>query len=452
MILFCGLVCFNLWFCFLGFSVFLLVGVGFVVCVVAFWFVIGLFWLCDLLCFGCFVMCLWACCWLVVDVNTLIFWLLSVWLYYTCFVDIISVRDVVGTVYLLYLCGMCLGCYILMSCDLFCFYILFELNSFIVILMVIVCSYALRKVFVVSYLFVFTTIGSFMLVCCVCGLCDVFCYLSVIMCIVWIQDWFDVIVGVVCILFFVWVKLPVYPFYIWLPEVHVEATTEASVLLAGVLLKFTTFFMLRFFVGLLLDVVIYVLLDMVVFLLVGVVLAGFVMCMYIDIKKIIAYSSIFHVNVAVLCFLACDFVGCTGFLILGVSHGVVAGYLFFLIGFVYKQTGVRSLLFVSSTIFVVPLVTLLFFIYVLMNVGYPFFISFIGEYILFMCMVMLSNVALWVVVVISSVVFMVCLSLYCKLILCTMTQSKFLLLEMCLVIFIGNLLLFGSFVCLCFVV
>jgi len=98
-------------------------------------------------------------------------------------------------------------------------------------------------------------------------------------------------------------KLPSVPFHVWLPEAHVEAPTVGSVLLAGIILKIAFYGFLRFLLGFSFFIVADFIFFIYVIAFIGLFFSSCIALNQIDIKKIIAYSSIAHMNFAVFGFL-----------------------------------------------------------------------------------------------------------------------------------------------------
>lgn len=131
------------------------------------------------------------------------------------------------------------------------------------------------------------------------------------------------------------IKIPLYPFHIWLPEAHSEAPTVGSVLLAGVLLKMGTYGFLRFLLPLFPEIFFFFKTCVFAMCLSGVILASFAALVQIDIKKIIAYSSIGHMGLIILGLSSNNQFGLLGGCFMMLSHGLIASALFFSIGILY---------------------------------------------------------------------------------------------------------------------
>jgi len=175
------------------------------------------------------------------------------------------------------------------------------------------------------------------------------------------------------------VKIPMLPLHIWLPEAHVEAPTTGSVLLAGILLKLGTYGMLRILLPFFPIITDYLSSIIFVFSLLGIIYSSLVTIRQIDLKKIIAYSSVVHMNFSILGLFSLNFFAIIGSIFLMLSHGIVSGGLFFYIGALYDRYKTRILKYYGGLVQVMPIFAICFFILSFANIGLPGTSSFVGE-------------------------------------------------------------------------
>lgn len=179
-------------------------------------------------------------------------------------------------------------------------------------------------------------------------------------------------------------KIPLFPLHIWLPEAHVEAPTLGSVLLAVLLLKLGTYGLIRFSLPLFPEGTLYFAPLVSTFAVMGVLYTCLTAIRQIDLKKIIAYSSIGHMNVVLLGIMAGTIEGLQGAIFQMLSHGVVSGALFFAVGTIYERYSVRSLKYFGGLTYFYPIFALVFLIFSMANISFPLTSSFVGEFLIFM--------------------------------------------------------------------
>ena len=177
-------------------------------------------------------------------------------------------------------------------------------------------------------------------------------------------------------------KIPVFPLHIWLPEAHVEAPTIGSVLLAGILLKLGVYGFLRISLTLFPDASLFFSPILYVLCSIGVIYTSLTAIRQTDIKRIVAYSSIAHMNLIVIGLFSFTLIGLDGALLQTISHGFVASGLFFLIGILYQRYGSRSIFYYGGLVHVMPLYSTIFLIFTLANIALPGTSSFIAEFLL----------------------------------------------------------------------
>ena len=177
-------------------------------------------------------------------------------------------------------------------------------------------------------------------------------------------------------------KVPMVPVHIWLPEAHVEAPTAGSVILAGILLKLGTYGLIRFSFPLLPEACFYftpLVLSMAV---IGVIYTSFTAIRQTDFKRIIAYTSVAHMNLVVVGMFCFNNISMEGAILQSISHGFVASSLFLIIGIVYERHHTRMVKYYGGLVHVMPLYTFIFLFFTMANIGLPGTGSFIGEFLI----------------------------------------------------------------------
>ena len=178
-------------------------------------------------------------------------------------------------------------------------------------------------------------------------------------------------------------KVPMMPVHLWLPEAHVEAPTAGSVILAGVLLKLGTYGFIRFSLPLFPQASFYFTPFVYTVSLVGIVYASLTAIRQTDFKRIIAYTSVAHMNVVMLGIFSFNNVGIEGALLQSLSHGFVASALFAIIGVVYERYRTRLVKYYGGLVHTMPLYISIFLFFTMANIGFPGTSGFIGEFLIF---------------------------------------------------------------------
>lgn len=177
-------------------------------------------------------------------------------------------------------------------------------------------------------------------------------------------------------------KIPLFPFHIWLPEAHVEAPTVGSVLLAGILLKLGVYGFLRFSLPLFPEASLYFAPMVYLLAILGVIYASLTAIRQTDLKRIIAYSSVAHMNMVMLGIFSFNVIGVEGAILQSLSHGFVAGGLFFLIGVLYDRYHSRFIYYYGGVVYMMPVFSAIFLLFTLANIALPGTSSFVGEFLL----------------------------------------------------------------------
>ena len=177
------------------------------------------------------------------------------------------------------------------------------------------------------------------------------------------------------------VKVPMVPVHIWLPEAHVEAPTAGSVILAGIMLKLGTYGFLRFSLPLFPYASIYFTPLIYTMSIIAIIYTSLTTVRQVDLKKIIAYSSVAHMNFVTIGLFSLNSQGVEGSLMLQLSHGLVSPALFLLVGVLYDRHKTRLLRYYAGCGRSMPLFALLFLFFTMANISLPGTSSFIGEFL-----------------------------------------------------------------------
>lgn len=158
-------------------------------------------------------------------------------------------------------------------------------------------------------------------------------------------------------------KVPMIPVHLWLPEAHVEAPTAGSVILAGVLLKLGTYGFIRFSLPIFPEASFYFAPFVYTISLIGIVYTSLTAIRQSDFKRIIAYTSVAHMNVVMLGIFSFNNLGIEGALLQSLSHGFVASALFVIIGVVYERYKTRLVKYYGGLVHTMPLYIFVFIFY-----------------------------------------------------------------------------------------
>lgn len=175
------------------------------------------------------------------------------------------------------------------------------------------------------------------------------------------------------------VKIPLIPLHLWLPEAHVAAPTAGSVLLAGVLLKLGGLGIIRYILQICPIFSVYVFPLISIICVISFVYASLSTIKQLDIKKIIAYSSIAHISLVTLTIISQSEYSIYSSTYIIVAHGLVSPALFILVGALYARTHTKYVLYFKGLGLIIPLYGVILFIFTLANLSFPLFPNFIAE-------------------------------------------------------------------------
>jgi NADH-quinone oxidoreductase subunit M len=177
------------------------------------------------------------------------------------------------------------------------------------------------------------------------------------------------------------IKVPIFPLHTWLPDAHVEAPTGGSVILAGVMLKFGTYGLLRFALPLFPLAAADLAPLLAILAVIGIVYGALMAYVQDDAKKLVAYSSVSHLGFVVLGLVTLTEIGVQGAIYQMLAHGISTGGLFFAVGLLYDRRHSRKLADFGGLWFKMPVFAACFLVIVLASVGLPGLCGFVGEFL-----------------------------------------------------------------------
>ena len=270
---------------------------------------------------------------------------------------------------------------VFMVLDILLFYIFFEsiLPPLFILIGLFGSSNRVRASF---YLFLYTLWGSLFLL-----LCILFIYS-----IMGITDFdclsktnFNYITQIIlfCGIFLAFaVKTPVIFLNTWLLKAHVESPLGGSIILAAIVLKLSLYGILRLLLPILPKACLNFTFIVYLIGVITIVYASFSTLRTIDIKELIAYSSVSHASVYILGSFSNTIQGIEGSICLGLAHGFVSSGLFICAGgILYDRSSTRLITFYRGIVQLMPLFSILFFILCLGNAGTPLSLNFLGEFL-----------------------------------------------------------------------
>lgn len=176
------------------------------------------------------------------------------------------------------------------------------------------------------------------------------------------------------------VKLPIWPFYGWLPKAHVEASTNFSIFLSGVLVKFAFFGLLKCLITLQLEPTFYFIYP---FLVIGIVDAVFKLFYQIDLKKLVAYSTVVEMHWLTMCVISGQSALMLASFCMLISHALLSTNSFLLVDAINRRFKTRLITEISGINFLCPKLFLASLINLLIFLGFPGSIFFIAEVLFF---------------------------------------------------------------------
>ncbi|HYD76902.1 NADH-quinone oxidoreductase subunit M [Ramlibacter sp.] len=176
------------------------------------------------------------------------------------------------------------------------------------------------------------------------------------------------------------VKVPMWPVHTWLPDVHVEAPTGGSAVLAAIMLKLGAYGFLRFSMPIAPDASREWDWFIIALSIIAVIYVGLVALVQQDMKKLVAYSSVAHMGFVTLGFFIFSPLGVAGGLVQMIAHGFVSAAMFLCIGVLYDRVHSRQIASYGGVVNTMPNFAAFALLFAMANCGLPATAGFVGEW------------------------------------------------------------------------
>nr|AML26285.1 NADH dehydrogenase subunit 4 [Hydrophilidae sp. BMNH 1274333] len=262
------------------------------------------------------------------------------------------------------------------SLNLFIFYLFFEISLIPTLFLIVGWGYQPERLQAGVYLLFYTMFASLPMLL---GIFYIYNNLYTLEYIFFSN--FNSIMLYFCINMVFFVKMPLFFVHLWLPKAHVEAPVSGSMILAGVMLKLGGYGLLRVMI-MFIEVGLKLNLFIIIISLVGGFYVSLICLRQVDIKALIAYSSVAHMGLTVGGIMTMNYWGMIGSLVMMLAHGLCSSGLFCLANISYERLGSRSMFLNKGMINFLPIFSLWWFLFSACNMAAPPSLNLLGEIML----------------------------------------------------------------------
>nr|YP_009995410.1 NADH dehydrogenase subunit 4 [Ochthebius lividipennis]QNP09826.1 NADH dehydrogenase subunit 4 [Ochthebius lividipennis] len=190
------------------------------------------------------------------------------------------------------------------------------------------------------------------------------------------------------------IKMPMYFVHLWLPKAHVEAPVSGSMILAGIMLKLGGYGLMRV-MKMFIEVGLKINYYFIIISLVGGVIVSLMCMRQMDIKSLIAYSSVSHMGLVLAGIMTMNYWGLSGSFLMMIAHGLCSSGLFCLANINYERLMSRSLFLNKGLINIMPSLSMWWFLFSACNMSAPPSLNLIGEIILINSLMSWSSLSMF---------------------------------------------------------
>nr|YP_010341322.1 NADH dehydrogenase subunit 4 [Stenamma muralla]UNZ99577.1 NADH dehydrogenase subunit 4 [Stenamma muralla] len=265
-----------------------------------------------------------------------------------------------------------------MSLDLLIFYLVFEISLIPIFFLVIYWGSNPERVSAGYFMIMYMLLISFPLLL---YILNIYLYCGTLkfnLMLLILEFYYFGIWGYFLIYGAFFIKMPVYLMHIWLPKAHVEAPVYGSMILAGVLLKMGGYGLIRLLEIFFKSSMQY---NYIIFSIgmVGGLLVSILSISQVDMKSLVAYSSVVHMNMTLCSLLTMSKLGFLGAYIMMIGHGLCSSGMFYLVNLYYSRSFSRLMILNKGMLNSLPSLGMWWFLLCIINFSFPFSVSFIGE-------------------------------------------------------------------------
>lgn len=283
--------------------------------------------------------------------------------------------------------------------DIFIFYIWFEIRLIPIMFIIMKWGRANDRISSMFYILFYTLLGSIPLLYLI---FLIYKFNLTLRFIIYSYIRVNFKIRFVCYFFYLigfLVKIPIYIFHVWLPKAHVEAPVFGSIILAGVLLKLGRYGIYRFLLIIKNLNLIYRFIFMSVSF-IGILNISLICLIQVDIKILVAYSSVVHMGLLLNGILTLSNMGYEGVILINIAHGLCSSGLFYLVNVIYERSGSRNIFLNKGFIMVIPSISLMWFFLCSSNLSAPLSLNLVSELILLRRLIMWNKVVIFYLILI----------------------------------------------------